>query len=424
MRRQWSPCPEPARDVRFDGGDRILCSGGPLTVVHYQRPNTQLIAGSCETLSRQAVAGAYAYSVPVGTNTYTRYGGNGTAGSPFKYVYLDLVAFEDDTHVFIDNKGGGTASFHPHERPALRFTRLDRPDRAPAVTILEGTKVSTDKPITGLIFTGGSNQWQTRFYALLPDLLHGTDFVTTAPGNVTGGHQLNLYVYNPNPSAAISVTCTDSSGTATISVRPNSVRAYTEATPNGMGRVVPANSTVRLTSSSTFLGHQRLRLHAEHHRMGPLLAGHEVPEQRLLRLLVAGDPAIPSGPTRRAGPAVATASPPATPSTAPPSGFRPSRTTPGSRSTSTTTGSTTRSTPTPTTSRRRRPSRTTPTPQRGPVPAGIRLDRLRQHRHPGRRQQAGLRSIGQDGDQGQASDPTLDLGTPCSPSSRSGSTRS
>jgi uncharacterized repeat protein (TIGR01451 family)/fimbrial isopeptide formation D2 family protein len=256
-RRQWVPMPRVASDVRFDGGDRILCSGGPLTMVHYQRPNTQLIAGSCETLSRQAVSGAYSYSVPVGTNTYTRYGGNGTAGSPFKYVYLDLVAFEDDTHVYIDNKGGGTASFTLMKGQHYGSPGWIDQAAAPSVTILEGTKVSTDKPITGLVFTGGSNTWQTRFYALLPDLMHGTDFVTTAPGPASTTYRMNLYIYNPSPSS-ITVNLTDSFGTTAVSVPANQVRAYTELpAPRNQaagGPGVPPNSTVRLTSGSNFWG--------------------------------------------------------------------------------------------------------------------------------------------------------------------------
>jgi uncharacterized repeat protein (TIGR01451 family) len=256
---QYIPMPRVATDVRFDGGDRMYSSGGPLAVVHYQHPDTTLLAGSCENLSRQTVGDAFSYSVPVGTNTYTRYGGNTTAGSPFKYVYLDLVAFEDGTNVFVDNKGGGTASFTLNKGQHWSSEgRIDNAASATAVTILEGTKVSTNKPLTGLIFTAGSGTWQSRFYALLPDILHGQDFVTTAPGDdpaVATDRPMNLYVYNPSTTATISVSCTDSVGAGTMSVAPNSVRAYTETVgAGGMGRSVPANSTVRMTSTSTFWG--------------------------------------------------------------------------------------------------------------------------------------------------------------------------
>lgn len=257
LRRQWIPMPRNISDIRFDGGDLLYSSGGPLTVVHYQRPNTQYIGGSCETLSRQAVSGAYAYSIPVGTNTYTRYLGNGTAGSPFKYVYLDLVAFENSTHILVDNKSGGTASITLNKGQHYASTGWINSTAAPSVTILEGTKVSTDKPIAGLIFTGGYSPaaWQARFYALLPDIMHSTDFMITAPGDntgVNGSHLLNLYIYNPDPAAAINVTYTDSAGTGTLSVPANSVKAYTEIPGRTTG--VPGNSTARLTSNKNFWG--------------------------------------------------------------------------------------------------------------------------------------------------------------------------
>ena len=252
---QYVPMPRSAAQLRYDGGDRIYSSGGPVTLVHYQRPDTTFIGGSTEIISRQAVESAVSYSVPVGVNTYTRYGGNGMAGSPFKYVYLDLVAFDDNTQVFVDNKAGGTASFVLNKGQHWSSQGLIDGTAAPALVVREGTKVSTTKPIAGMFFTGGTGTYQTRFYTLLPDIMHAQDFIITAPGDnpgVAGNRPLNLYVYNPNPLASINVTATDSVGSNTFSIPANSVVAYTETAV--ANRAVPSNSTVRLTSNANFWG--------------------------------------------------------------------------------------------------------------------------------------------------------------------------
>lgn len=256
IQNQVVPIPRVATDIRYDGGDRIFTSGGPVTLIHAEHPNQcNYIGSSLEILSRQAVGNAYSYSVPVGTNTYTRYGGAGTAGGPFKYVFIDIVAINDDTNVFVDNKGGGTASFTLQRGQHYSSQGLINTTAAPSVTILEGTKISTSQPIAGMVYTAGSGTYQDRPFALLPDLMHSTDFVVPAPGDnpgTNGNKPLNLYIYNPDSVNTISVTGTDTTGSATFTVPPNSVKAYTEAT--AMNRPVPNNSAARLTSSSNFWG--------------------------------------------------------------------------------------------------------------------------------------------------------------------------
>ena len=118
-------------------------------------------------------------------------------------------------------------------------------------------KISTTGPIAGLLFTGGDGTWATRHYALLPDILHSTDYVITAPGdNPAAGpsaptdRPLNLYMFNPDPLSAINITTTDSVGTTVVNVPANSVVDYF----SGTGRFVPNGSTVRPTSNRNFWG--------------------------------------------------------------------------------------------------------------------------------------------------------------------------
>ena len=252
-----TPGRDPA-DLRFDGGDYMAGSGGALTVIHIQDPSGSggFIAGASEMISQQAVGDATSYSVPVGEDTY---GGNNTVTEPFKYVDLNLVAFEDTTSVSITSPGAGSVSFTLNQgQHYSSFSGTIEGDGTDSfvgtLVINEGSKVSTNKALSGLIFTGADGTFQTRFYTLLPDLLHSTDYITTAPGDdsaVNGNRPLNLYIFNPDPINTIAVDMTDSLGTPTgVIVPANSQVGYFTAP----GRFPPADSTVRLTSDSNFWG--------------------------------------------------------------------------------------------------------------------------------------------------------------------------
>ena len=250
--------PRVSTDVRFDGGDLVETTGGPLTLIHSQYPLTNFIGGSIEILSRQAVEAARSYSVPIGEDLYVA----NTPTEPFHYVELELVAFED-TSITVDSPGGGSVSFdleRGENWSSMGFID-DSSQPALGLTINAGTKVSSTAPISGLIFTGGDGTWATRLYTLLPDILHSTDYVTTAPGDdptvgpTTNGtpqdRPANIYILNPDVLTAIDVTITDSSGTYTVNIPPNAMRSMDDLAP---GRDIAPNSTVRLTSDRNFWG--------------------------------------------------------------------------------------------------------------------------------------------------------------------------
>ncbi|MEM7583364.1 MAG: C25 family cysteine peptidase [Acidobacteriota bacterium] len=245
-----------ASEVRFDGGDLVVSSGGPISIVHSQDPLTQFIGGSTEMLSRQAVAAARSYSVPVGEDLYVA----DTATEPFHYVDLNLVAFDDGTQIFVDSPGAGTVSLTLNR--GQHWSSLGFIDDGPFIAsqflvINAGTRVSTTGPISGLLFTGGDGTWATRHYALLPDILHSTDYVITAPGDDPAGgpsaptdRPMDIYIFNPDPLNSIDVTTTDTIGSSVVTVPANSVVDYFA----GTGRFVPNGSTVRLTSDRRFWG--------------------------------------------------------------------------------------------------------------------------------------------------------------------------
>src|SRR5262245_5792770 len=141
-------CPGASCEVRFDGSDRLYTSGGPLSMSHIQEPGTALIGGGTEQLSRQTVGAAVSYSVPVGEDKYP---GANNAFVSLKYVSLDLVAFDDNTNVFITSPGAGTVSFTLNRGQQYSSLGSIHPCAATCpvsgITINAGTKVATTKPL-------------------------------------------------------------------------------------------------------------------------------------------------------------------------------------------------------------------------------------------------------------------------------------
>jgi uncharacterized repeat protein (TIGR01451 family) len=251
--------PRSAAEVRYDGGDHVYTSGGPIDLIHTQDPLSPHIGGAVEIYSRQAVAEAYSYSIPVGTDLCPIPPGcDNTVNEPFRFVDIDLVAFDNNTSITINN-GLTTVSIVLNR--GQHYSTRGRIDMnaATAITIRSGTKIQTSAPIAATLSTGGYGNYANRFYALEPDRLHSTDYVIAAPGDnaaIPAGDNpnrpLNLYIFNPDPLTAITVSATDTTGTRTFNVPANSMlNYYSGAAPF---RYVPVNSTVRLTSDRNFWG--------------------------------------------------------------------------------------------------------------------------------------------------------------------------
>jgi uncharacterized repeat protein (TIGR01451 family) len=262
--------PRAAAAIRFDGGDRIVTSGGPLSIIHDQNPDSPYSGGSTEVLPKQAYAGASSYSIPVGEDLYA---GPNTPYEFVQFAAIDLVAFEADTQVFINSPGASPPSRSPF-RPAST-TELQRLRRgtfdcnqgaidsvggaAGAVTINAGTKISSTKPVAILLFTANTGNYATDFMPILPDLLHGNDYILPSPGdnpNLNTNRPLNVYAYNPDPVNALVVSTIDTNGPATVSLAANQTRDYSARTCTGAcpTTYVPSDSSVRLTANRNFWG--------------------------------------------------------------------------------------------------------------------------------------------------------------------------
>ena len=189
------------------------------------------------------------------------------ATSPSSTWRSILVAFEDNTGVVIDSPGNGilTLTLNRGEHFTSCETWTVRPGRRPTapaspaastaptrsvatapIAINAGTKVSTSGPISGLMFAAGDQTFATHFMPLLPDLLHGTDYLIPSVGDDTGAGPApasswptNHYLFNPDPDNNVVVTWTDTGGTGSVTIPPNSTIDYCAATGRAVAHCVP-----------------------------------------------------------------------------------------------------------------------------------------------------------------------------------------
>lgn len=251
----------PYRDpnyLRYDGGDRMMTSGGPVNLAHAMWVlNNSWIGGAWEVPSRQTYEGTYVYRLPIGQDLYDAGGGTDGTFGDFRNVYLQLLAFEDNTTVSIDN---GSAAVNLTLDRGQTYSSIGYVDSTsmPAITIEAGTVIRSNKPTQVGLITGADEIFQSRFMIVFPDKLLGADYVVPVPSG-SPGHEAEMYLFNPN-HYPITVQAYDrfsqtsfTIGTAAgalISSTVGSTVAYSTV----RGGSVPADTAVRFTSADGVFG--------------------------------------------------------------------------------------------------------------------------------------------------------------------------
>jgi len=242
---------DPARnpaDIRYDGRDRIISSGGPVDLTHAMWPlNNSWVGGAWEVYSRQAYADTYSYRLPVGEDLYTFGGGDVGTYPDFRNVYLQLGVFEDNTTVSIDN---GTDIVNLTLARGQMYSSMGYIDSASArsITINVGTTIRSNKPAQVGLLTGagGSGGYQGRFLIILPDQMLGSDYVLPVPSG-DPGHEAEIYLSNPN-SFPITVHAYDGGTQTSLVISPTAYISSTVPYSQKRGGYVPADSAARFTS--------------------------------------------------------------------------------------------------------------------------------------------------------------------------------
>lgn len=235
---------------RYDGGDRVMTSGGPVNLTHAMWVlNNTWIGGAWEVPSRQTYNGTFVYRIPIGQDLYDLGGGtNGTFGD-FRNVYLELLAFEDNTTVSIDN--GSTVVNLTLDR-GQTYSSLGYINSMVmhGITINAGTIVRSNKPAQVGLITGADEIFQSRFVVVFPDKLLGADYVVPVPSG-DPGHEAEVYLFNPN-DYPITIHAYDRFAETTFVI--DSLFTSTVAYSTVRGGYLPADSAARFTSSDGVFG--------------------------------------------------------------------------------------------------------------------------------------------------------------------------
>lgn len=258
--------PRQATVFRFDGGDRIVSTGGPIGLVHAMWPvrkntdgtfaNQTWMGDSWEIYSNQVLAEALVYITPVGEDL---------SGNQFANVDLQIQALADNTQLTVNNQAGQVVNFSLN-RGQTYFSGdgagyIDN-NANPALNldVRAGTTIVADKPVqAGIVaYHRNSNGFQDRYYSMIPQSLWDKQYIMPAGDNPVNANDnadgnSQVYIYNPN-AFAITVTSADADGAnSPFTVAPKAVVSYQAATgaPN-LREAIPTLSGVSLKSESHF----------------------------------------------------------------------------------------------------------------------------------------------------------------------------
>ena len=248
---------DPARnpaDLRYDGGDHIISSGGPVDLTHAMWPlNTSWVGSAWEVYSRQAYADTYSYHLPLGEDLYAFGGGAAGTYGDFRNVYLQLGAFEDNTTVLIDN-GTHVVNLTLDRGQAYSSMGYINSAPAPSITINTGTTIRSNKPIQAGLITGADSYYgfQGRSPTVLSDQMWGADYVVPVPSGGPG-HEAEIYLSNPN-DFPITIHAYDREAQTTFVISPTGYISATVPYSQKRGGYVPVDSAARFTSPDGTFG--------------------------------------------------------------------------------------------------------------------------------------------------------------------------
>ncbi|MFQ6099984.1 MAG: hypothetical protein ACE5OS_01955 [Anaerolineae bacterium] len=242
-------------DIRYDGGDRIITSGGPVALTHAMWPlNTSWVGGAWEVYSRQAYvdSDSHSYRVPIGEDLYLS---DPDAYGDFRNVYLQLGAFEDNTAVSIDN-GTDVVNLTLDRGQSYSSMGYINSISAPTITINAGTAIRSSKPIQAGLVTGADSppfSFQGRFLIVQPERQWGADYVLPVSSGYPGD-EAEIYLSNPN-DFEITVNAYDRFAQTTFVISPTAYISSTVPYSEKRGSLyVPVDTAVRFTSPDGVFG--------------------------------------------------------------------------------------------------------------------------------------------------------------------------
>jgi hypothetical protein len=216
----------------YDGRDRIYVVGGAVSVAQSFWPtsNGTVFANAWEVYPVKPYQTSY--TIPVGEDLYAA----PKNYRDFQYAFVIAQAAEDGTTLQIDD---------PRTAGVDLTTTLNRGEVAHLDHIGKGTTVTADHPVQVQFIVGTYNSGvssDSRSYTAVPSTLWSSTYYDPIP-SVTGSvtSHTDLYIYNPT-AAPLRIDFQDTTGSGYFNIPAYGTTRYSDASPYGAGRYVPANS--------------------------------------------------------------------------------------------------------------------------------------------------------------------------------------
>jgi len=230
--------------LRYDGGDRVVSIGGPISLVVNLYPVTSdQMGGACEVYAHETLAGYHEYGIPVGVDLYAA----GGPYNPFEFVDLLVESYADNNTVTVNN---GTASVSVVLARGQSYSTRGFIDEtaAAALTVNAGTRVTTSGDIQVTVLSGQQTNYRTDLFTALPIRLWGRDYVVPITGS--NAYPVNIFLFNPN-ATAITVNLIDTGAThGPYTIPPLAARSWREL----VGANLLNGSGARVTGDGLFWG--------------------------------------------------------------------------------------------------------------------------------------------------------------------------
>jgi hypothetical protein len=225
--------PRVAANFFYDGGDRIQ-SSFPIAVVKANYPQSpgSVLAGAVEVVD--TTQWGYVFEAPVGVDL-------GKSIAAFEQSIFIVTAGSNNTKILLSNN----------------TTRVLNYGNSTVITVNQGNRIVSDKPVQVHLFTGDVNSaYETRWYSLRPIEKYSNSYVTPV-GDSMG--KTKMIVYNPN-NTTLSYTMkflVNSTQKSITGIVAKKQMGFSPVIPSGSGAWIDGNQTfvaLTITDSEQLAG--------------------------------------------------------------------------------------------------------------------------------------------------------------------------
>ena len=193
--------------IRYDGRDKIGATKvAVITKSTWATSPGTVLADAIEVLD--TTRWGTDFRLPIGEDLNT------ASSNMFEYVSLLVMAAEDNTSVQIDRNGDGTVDI----TQTLSEGQSYQVSSTTVGDLTSNARITSNKEIQVDLITGDlGSTYESRWFAVPPSDLWGDSYYTPV-GTTSTNYPANVFLYNPNQSAALTINYETQSSSGSFSV--------------------------------------------------------------------------------------------------------------------------------------------------------------------------------------------------------------